>query len=264
MIIFLCGPDDYHREKKLKEIVAQYCAKHSALASEVFDGSTLLTTSGSVRDMWPKLKQFVEARSLFDEWRLAVVRGVIFGAGDKESKGVLEAAKNNDRAVVIISAEKAPMKDFSFLTRRPVVNQKFPLLHGAVWRKFVEKEAAARAPRLPKPIVALIANSYVGDCWSAINELEKLKLAPSGQELALVEQSAHPDFFKSVQELTSSNLAQRLVVLEQLLATEDGAKIFNVLAYTVSPQQQIKMADYDIAIKSGKMNYAEALLDFIL
>ena len=63
------------------------------------------------------------------------------------------------------------------------------------------------------------------------------------------------------------DLGQRLITLERLFQMrEEPVKIFNILASRtyLSFEDLQKMADYDIMVKSGKMEYEEVLLDLIL
>ena len=64
--------------------------------------------------------------------------------------------------------------------------------------------------------------------------------------------------------MAHGDLQTKISTLERLLAEKgDGAKIFNVLAYQ-KKEHIVQFADYDVAIKSGKIDYEEALLDFVL
>ena len=64
--------------------------------------------------------------------------------------------------------------------------------------------------------------------------------------------------------LNSPSVASRLKILEVLLDNEDSAMIFNFVASFSRGFQKIKMADYDAMIKSGRLNYEEALLDAVI
>ena len=73
-----------------------------------------------------------------------------------------------------------------------------------------------------------------------------------------------PEFFPLVQMLKSGETRSRLKALWYLLETSEPAVVFNMLASLTSGSGKIKMADYDAAIKSGKLDYEEVLLDAIL
>ena len=62
-------------------------------------------------------------------------------------------------------------------------------------------------------------------------------------------------------------MSRRLVDLEILFGhQEEPVKIFNILAtsYLNTVFSLQKLADYDAAIKSGKLDYEEALVDLAL
>jgi len=56
----------------------------------------------------------------------------------------------------------------------------------------------------------------------------------------------------------------RLAALEELFLTRDpAAKIFNILS-AFAPNRAAQFAEYDYAIKNGKLDYEEALTDLAL
>ncbi len=62
-------------------------------------------------------------------------------------------------------------------------------------------------------------------------------------------------------------MPEKIEALEELFfAREEPAKIFNILASRnyLSPEMLKKLADYDVAVKSGKMDYDEVLVDLAL
>ena len=74
-------------------------------------------------------------------------------------------------------------------------------------------------------------------------------------------------FFSQLYALSGNRpLKQKIVSLEVLLNSEEPAKIFNILAASSrnQPAEIKRFADYDVAVKSGKIDYEEALLDLCL
>jgi hypothetical protein len=64
--------------------------------------------------------------------------------------------------------------------------------------------------------------------------------------------------------LRGKEVSGRLRALETLLAQSDpAAKIFNILA-SQWKEKTLQIADYDFAVKSGKLEYEEAVLDLVL
>ena len=45
---------------------------------------------------------------------------------------------------------------------------------------------------------------------------------------------------------------------------KEAAYIFNSLAYIAKGKDIVRMADYDVAVKSGNLEYEEALTDFVI
>jgi len=254
MIIFLNGPDVYHRQQKQKEIVEQYKKKHSNLALQKFDLET--------KADWLKFKDFATAQSLFDNLKMAVVTGSFSELEDeKEFKKILQSQLENKNFYLVISTNDKVKKDFSFLLNKPVISQEFKLLTGAAWKKFIEAEVKKRD--IPISKIQNLISSSEGDCVGLINEIEKLSLSDNFQsQVSSLKFKA--DFFGAIQQIARGDLKAKLSNLEILLENDDAAKVFNLLAYTVQPEEQIRMADYDAAVKSGKLEYEEVLLDFML
>ena len=64
-----------------------------------------------------------------------------------------------------------------------------------------------------------------------------------------------------------SSIGERLIALEKLIGErgDDPARIFNGLAYQLKNAEEAQMyADYDIAVKAGKLEYEEVLLAIAL
>ena len=219
---------------------------------------------------WERLKDFITAQSLFDHLKMAVVdmaNNKWQIANGHDLKDLLEKQLETKNFYLVISADDAPPKEFNFLLKKPVLFQEFKSLTGLKWKKFMEEEVGKRH----------IAHSAwhmavgEGDVYGLINELDKVELvSTSGVGIATPvlrgrnDDSNKIDFFSAIQRLAKGNLQTQLPVLERLLNNEDAGKIFNILAYSVDAEKQVKMADYDVAVKSGKLEYEEALLNFVL
>jgi len=102
----------------------------------------------------------------------------------------------------------------------------------------------------------------------AITELQKIsflgKPIIEKSDLENLELELTPNFWDLLLGLRRPVLRERLAALEKLFAMDEPAgKIFNIAAYSW-PEKLPAMAGYDLAVKSGKMDYEEALLDLIL
>ncbi len=269
MLIFLYGPDSYRRQQKLKALVSEYQKKHSVFTIEHF--------SLDEENDFERLKNFAGNVSLFDKSKLAVVHNA--EEVGKEAAEFLKQFIDDKNTTLIITADdklrrpltspggvgaptrgaSGPTKDFQFLLKKPVLAQEFEELKGTELINFIKKEAEARNIKLPTSNLQLLTSLYVGDTWGLINELEKIALGGKPEAEVQI-----PEFFASIQRLKRGPLGLRLSALAYLLEEEDPAKIFNITAAVADPELKVKMADYDVAVKSGKLEYEEVLLDLVL
>src|SRR3989344_1837546 len=268
MIIFLYGSDSYRRRQKLKEIIEEYRQRGADNRSFDFNDS-------DDEEEFLRLKEFAANHSIFGNKKTAVIENVF---SRENLKPIIEISKHNlegNDLVLIISEEKKPAKDFSFLLKKPVVSQEFKTLESAQFEFFIRKEAEKKSLVLSARAIRFLSEIFKGDSYAMINELEKLSLLDNKsleinqlQEVVDYYQPiAQQNFFYAVNGiLRNPSMGQKLVNLENLLAyQEEPAKIFNFLASFANTLPVIKkMADYDVAIKSGKMDYEEALVDFAL
>jgi len=265
MIIFLCGPDSYRRRQKEKEYIGRYRQKY--LTSANFD------FSDSSDETFLKLREFSANYSIFEQFKMAILEN-IFEISEKEEKTFIsflkENLKNKD-LTILISEEKKPSQKFKFLTGEPVVVHEFNSLEGSTLDFFIKKEAEKRNIKLAPGVIRFLSEIFKGDTWALVTELDKLALIENKnidenkiKELVGYPQAQNqPKFFSQINDLLSGSLKQKTAVLEILLGTDDSAKIFNFLASFSGPFVK-KFADYDAAVKSGKMDYEEALVDFAL
>ncbi len=258
MIIFLYGADSYRRQQKLKMMVAEYQKKHSLFAMSECD----LSEEGGVL----KLKDLLSAQSLFDNLRLVVAANPFLVEKEllKDLKILLKSALENKSVVLILESDAKPKKDFSFLLEKPVQAQEFELLVGKQLENFVRKEMLILGLAVPERLFKEILNFYATDTWALITELQAASLAGKTSRELENRLDDGGNIFNRIAELRRGQVRLTLPALEKLLYSEDAAKIFNLLAYQMSPSEKIKFADYDVAIKSGKMDYQEALLEYVL
>ena len=152
--------------------------------------------------------------------------------------------------------------------KKPALAEAYENLDGAAWRKFVATEAARRGVALAPAAAEFLAETYEGDAWRLTTELDKVALLKKGtiqeSDLAELDIATSPEFWPQIQRLAHGTVRDRMTVLESLFAShEPAAKIFNILAYQ-NPRITNVCAGYDIAVKSGKLDYEEVLLDFAI
>jgi DNA polymerase III delta subunit len=265
MIIFLYGPDSYRRKKRLDEIVEEYKKKHSAFSREYFD----LSEEGE----FEKLREFAGQMLIFDSGKLAILKNVF----DCEENGVKDFLKRfiADKSVtLIISENKNAPAAFKALLSKAFLSEKFEELGGEKLRAFLKMEAESRGISLSPQAVYFLADSFKNNVQGAINEVEKAGLAFSGKPVEISdlfkvgEYRQSPNIFSFINFISSgSSVSGKITALEEIfLSQEEPAKIFNILSAgkRLSLEMLNKLADYDIAVKSGKLEYEEVLVDLAL
>ncbi len=268
MIIFLYGPDEWRRTEKKRAIVAEFVHKRSDLGVAEFDLS--------LKEGFQATEEFLRAQSLFSAPKLAIIEQV-FEAESKALAKFLVPFLDATDATVLISEKSKPVKALHFLLEKPALTQEFETLVGAEWLAFVRAQAKARGANLAPPAAQFLANVFQGNTWGLVTELEMLAglstaRAARGKDAAPLDMGdliefdleVAPNYWALMNGLKSVDMKKRLYALESMLALADPpAKIFNILA----AQWQEKtphMAEYDLAVKAGKVDYEEALVDLLV
>lgn len=262
MIIFLYGPDDYRRQQKKNEWIAKFTEKHSAAGLGYFD-----LEDGAVTD---DLLAFLANQSIFETAKLAVIEHAFEVPAPKFAKFLKPFLETKNVTFLIAEAGK-PVKALAFLLEKPATVQQFATLTGAEWTGFVKAEAKQLGAKLADDAVRFLANVYQGNTWGLVTELEKLANfdLPGGRmieekDLNAFDLEIAPNYWGLMNGLKSYDLRNRLYAFESMLAMGDpAAKIFNILASQW--QEKIPhMAEYDLAVKSGRADYEEALVDLLI
>lgn len=266
MIIFLYGPDSYRRQGKLKEYIDRYRVKYPALSLNSFDLSR--------EEEIGKLKDFSRAQSLFESSKLGTISNIAFLEG-REQKDFIQILKENletKQQTLIINEAKKPEKIFHFLMKEPVICHNFEDLAGLPLRDFFQGEANKRKLNFDKKSEDLLLGVYAGNSWGLVTELDKLALLNKGQinldVLKNYTDALSPiNIFSSLQQIRNApGFAKKLPLLEELFSrNEDSPKIFNILSsFHGDSDWKNKLADYDAAVKSGKLEYEEVLLSLAI
>jgi DNA polymerase III delta subunit len=263
MIIFLYGPDDYRRIQKKKEIIAEFIKKKSNLGLGIFD----LQEKGSL----DALGAFLETQPLFVSARLAVLENA-FEIEPETLAAVLRPMVAEKGLQILVAEHDKPLKALAFLLDEPVLCQKFETLEAPEFSQFITAEGAKRGVALAAPAAQFLATVYAGNSWAAVTELEKLASFAAAQEKRTLEKhdldaldlEAAPNYWALLNGIKSFDIRNRLFALETLFSMNDpAAKIFNIVSAQAGEKMPL-MATYDLAIKSGKVEYEEALVDFVL
>jgi len=258
MVIFLYGEDSYRRLQKQKEILEVYHKKYGNLSYDKFD---LIEDNDT-----NKLKEFVSNRSMFDKVKLAVADNIFKTSDKKVVKTILKENLGNKDVLFLVNSEKKPAAEFKFLIEDPVQSQEFSLLEGVKLNSFINKESLNRGFKLSPEMVGLLKEFFKNDSWGIITELDKIALMKDKK----FENDNYSDrnYFELIGALRNKrNMPQGLIALEVMLSEhhDDAARIFNSLSYFLRDRESAELfADYDVAVKSGKFDYEEALLDFVV
>lgn len=254
MIVLLYGPDSYRRDARKKEILDELRAEKQwefgSFDSE--DDSSLAALAG-----------FLGTPSLFRGKRLAILHDAVL---EEKWEKVLETVLKSTDAEILLTTNKKPRKEFSFLLKKPVQCEVFEFLDGNEWESFIKKEAAARGISLGSGTLRALADEYAKNTWGLVTELEKLRgLGKRTIETRdiLLAGGTREDFWSITGRLLGSQRGARLMALEEMLAYEDPAKIFYILASRLRGREDA-VAHADVAIKSGKVDFEEALLGLLL
>jgi len=264
MIIFLYGADSYRRKKRLDAIVGEYKKKHSSFSMERFD---------LAEGEFERLKEFAGQMLIFDSAKLAILKNV-FDFEGKELKDFLKKFIDSKEITLMISEEKSVPAGFKALAAKAFLSEKFDELSGEKLKSFLKKEAESMGFDLSAPAAHFLAESFKGSVQGAINELEKLSLVFPGKSVGVAELISvgeyrqAPNIFSFINAVSAGwPVSRKITALEEIfLNQEEPAKIFNILAAgkRLSFETINRLADYDIAVKSGKLEYDEVLVDLAL
>lgn len=265
MIIFLYGPDDYRRAQKKKDIIAEFGKKRSELGLGFFD-----LTEASALD---GLDGFLRNQPIFENARLAVIENA-FDVEAEKLANVLTPIVSEKSVQVLIAERDKPLKALSFLLEKPVLSQKFESLEGAELMQCIKSEARKRGVALGETAAQFLAAVYAGNTWALVTELEKISALTSSdsrvaqtidkKDLDALDLEAAPNYWGLLNGMKSFDIRNRLYALEKLFSMNDPApKLFNILAAQAG-EKTSRMAEYDLAVKSGKLEYEEVLVDLVL
>ncbi|HUC31428.1 MAG TPA: hypothetical protein VMR99_01920 [Candidatus Paceibacterota bacterium] len=260
MIIFLYGPDDYRRSKKKRSIIAEFTKKRSEIGLGIFD----LEEKAALEN----LGEFLKTQSIFETAKLAVLENAFELEAPKLAKLLKPFAEEKNITILIAEKDK-PVKALAFLLDKPTISQKFEQLAGAEWTSFINDETKKNGVRLAAAAAQFLGTVYDGNTWALITEIEKLAGFKGGamiekKDLDVFDFEVAPNYWGLINGLKSFDVKNRLYAFEKMLASNDPpAKIFNILASQW--QEKIPhMAEYDLAVKSGKVDYDEALVDLLI
>ena len=260
MIIFLYGPDDYRRSEKKRSIIAEFSKKRSEIGVGVFD----LEEKAALEN----LGEFLKTQSIFETAKLAVLENAFELDAPKLAK-LLKPFIEEKNITILIAEKDKPLKALAFLLDKPVLAQKFETLAGAEWTAFIQAEAKKNDVKFTVAAAQFLGTIYGGNTWGLITEIEKLRGFKSGgvvdkKDLDIFDFEVAPNYWGLINGLKNYDIKNRLYAFETMLAANDPpVKIFNILA-SQWQEKTPHMAEYDLAVKSGKVDYEEALVDLLI
>jgi len=107
----------------------------------------------------------------------------------------------------------------------------------------------------------MIAELHWNDSWGLVTELDMRALSKAGGNRA---NAPARDFIMLIKALAYGSLREKVCAAEYLIESDDLVKVFNILSTFVSGEKKRQMADYDVAVKLGKLDYEVALVDFAI
>ena len=266
MVILLYGPDSYRRQQKLEEIVKNYQNKNSIFSVEHFNFED--------NDEFLRLKDFCGQETLFAAKKMAIIKNApeLTETLLNDLKGLLKSITKNDNSIILLSQNKKLPSSFDFLLEKPAIHQEFENLDEARLEFFISKEAKEKNINLTAAAAKTLAKIFKNDAWGLITELEKLSGFGQKMDVSDVEKSViwfeEPNIYRFIDAVSKNKgLGQKIHALENLfLNEEDSAKIFNFFAASKFLDFEMikKLADCDVSVKSGKIDYETALFELTL
>ena len=261
MITVLSGPDSYRRRKRAQFIVNEFKAAHPQ--------APVMRLDGNEPEAGERFIEFIRSTSLFEPRKLLVLEP-LFADGTRLLGEALKRTAEDKLCSVLISTDTAPISPFAFLKKesKGTITEQFPKLTGEKLAAWLADEAKAHGITLSSGAAQLLQDAYGADTWSLATELQKLasrtERSVSEEDLTALGVETAPDFIGGIRGLTAPSVTERLASLARVLASgEPAQKIFSMLPYWW-PARLEMLANYDRGVKSGKLDYEEALTDVLI
>ncbi|MFC1617653.1 DNA polymerase III subunit delta [Patescibacteria group bacterium] len=218
MIIFLHGEDTYRSRQKLDEIIAKFEAKDSS-------GMNLAVLSMK-ESKFADFSKTVTAMPFMGDRRLVVAKNLLSEAKADLQEPIAKMLKDKKipaETTVIFYEQAKPdrrKKLFKDLNKEKLA-QEFKLLADYEVSNWVQAEVARREGEIAPSAAAKLA-AYIGnDLWRLSNEIEKLIIYRSNQEIRaedvelLVKAKLDENIFNLVDAVSNSNVSQALKLLHE-------------------------------------------------
>lgn len=267
MIVYLYGADSYRRNRKLRELVNSYKNKYADIDLKYIDLEERA-------DAWKDAADFLEQRSMFVDSKVLVA----YESGAPEDEGwisVLKKYASDQKTFILISDRGLSQQAFSSAQNVTAQSQAFDELDGRVLELFIKKELEALHLAFTEEAFRFFHRYISGipeRSWNVVNELQKISLSGFKEPVSLEDvehmvqiQSRQAAFALAREILFTKDAYKKTALLEKgLLQGEAGAYLFNSLGYQAQGADACRLAEYDVRVKSGKLEYEEALTLFAL
>ncbi len=252
MIILLYGEDTFRQQQKLKGIIKEYQTKHKT-------GLNLVHFREENLD-FDKLKEKIEAISMFDEKKLIILENIFNNKDFQEN--FFEYAKKNklkDNQDVIVVLPQEGKLALTGLKSQLSLSEEFKPLTGTQLVNWVKDRININQGAVQKLI------SFVGNnLWQLDNEINKLVSYKTNQQInqedvdLLVKAKMDVNIFKTIDALAQKDKKTALRLLhEHLEQGENEIYLFSMFVYQM--RTLLKLKDlmekgtpfYNLAKKSG-------------
>ncbi len=252
MIILLYGEDTFRQQQKLKGIIKEYQTKHQT-------GLNLVHFREENLD-FDKLKEKIEAISMFDEKKLIILENIFNNKDFQEN--FFEYAKKNklkDNQDVIVVLPQEGKLALTGLKSQLSLSEEFKPLTGTQLVNWVKDRININQGAVQKLI------SFVGNnLWQLDNEINKLVSYKTNQQInqedvdLLVKAKMDVNIFKTIDALAQKDKKTALRLLhEHLEQGENEIYLFSMFVYQM--RTLLKLKDlmekgtpfYNLAKKSG-------------
>ena len=268
MLFYLYGLDSYRRKEKLARLVEPYKKKYK-------NADILEIDIEENEEGWKKVRDFLTQPSMFVDSKVAIIKHAMT-VEEPEWINTLRSQLKTEKVFTFLSEEEKPTKSFDFLFSESVQKMEFQELSGKPLESFIKKKAGELHVSFEEGalhlFISFITSFKDNRSWRTIRELEKLSLL----ELPLpiqkkdlseyIKVHTHEELFSLARGIVyEKNISIRLSLLEKaFLQNEAAAHLFNLVSALIKGPEMLLFADYDVLVKSGKMGYKEALLEFAI
>ena len=257
MLILLYGEDTFRSRQKLNQIIKQYQAKHKT-------GLNLVRFRENNLD-FDKVKQNIEAVSMFDEKKLLILENIFKNKifSEEFSKYITKSKLKNNQDVFVVLFQEGKLTSPSYKNKASVVEE-FKSLKGVELINWLKKEALNNKIDIDSQAVNKLV-AYVGDdLWQLSNELNKLGSYKAGQIIneqdvdLLVKAKLDTNIFKTIDALAQRDKRTAFKLLHQHLEQGEN-EIYLLSMFVYQIRTLIKLKDlmdrgtpyFNLAKKAG-------------